>query len=175
MASIKGRRQKKPKRVKRGSPPRGLNRLLGVVEAPRGRGQPSKYDPKFAPIAKKMAKLGAINMDLAEAFEVSLNTIKNWQASEPEFKAACTLPKEVANEKVERSLFERATGYSYHAVKIFMTKDGDIIEHDYIEHVPPETAACIFWLKNRKPDEWKDKREYEGGDIKITVQGGLPK
>ena len=48
-------------------------------------------------------------------------------------------------------LYERANGYSYDAVKIFCSRDGEIIEAPYAEHVPPDVNACIFWLKNRRP------------------------
>jgi hypothetical protein len=57
--------------------------------------------------------------------------------------------KAEADNRVERSLYERANGYSYDAFKIFRTKDGDIIRAPYREHVPPDITACIFWLKNR--------------------------
>ena len=52
---------------------------------------------------------------------------------------------------VERSLYHRANGYSYDAVKIFCSKDGKVTKVPYREHVPPDVTACIFWLKNRKP------------------------
>ena len=53
-------------------------------------------------------------------------------------------------------LYERANGYSYDAVKIFCSRDGEIIEAPYVEHVPPDVTACIFWLKNRRPQDWRD-------------------
>jgi hypothetical protein len=58
--------------------------------------------------------------------------------------------------RVERSLYQRAVGYSYDAVKIFCKKDGEIFEAPYVEHVPPDVTACIFWLKNRDPAHWRD-------------------
>jgi hypothetical protein len=56
------------------------------------------------------------------------------------------------------SLYHRAIGYSYDAVKIFM-HDGKPVEVPYREHVPPDVAACIFWLKNRRPHLWRDKHD----------------
>jgi len=54
--------------------------------------------------------------------------------------------------RVERSLFHRANGYNYDAVKIFMPAGRDKpVYAPYIEHVPPDTTAGIFWLKNRDP------------------------
>ena len=49
----------------------------------------------------------------------------------------------------------------YDAVKIFCSKDGEIIEAPYVEHVPPDVTACIFWLKNRDPAHWRDVQQME--------------
>jgi hypothetical protein len=57
-----------------------------------------------------------------------------------------------------KSLYHRACGYSHKAVKIFQ-HGGQTIEHEYIERYPPDTAAAIIWLKNRRPQEWRDRME----------------
>jgi hypothetical protein len=63
---------------------------------------------------------------------------------------------------VERSLFQRATGYEQQTVKIFMPSGADSpIFAPFREVIAPDTTACIFWLKNRKPKEWRDKSELE--------------
>jgi hypothetical protein len=31
----------------------------------------------------------------------------------------------------------------------------------YIEHIPPDVTACIFWLKNRDPQHWRDSQQLE--------------
>jgi hypothetical protein len=66
--------------------------------------------------------------------------------------------KEEADKRVERSLCNRAISYSYDAEKIFCDKNGKVTRVPYVEHVPPDVTACIFWLKNRKPPEWRDVR-----------------
>ena len=61
--------------------------------------------------------------------------------------------------EVAEKLFRRATGYSHEAVKIVAdakTKEQHIVP--YVEHYPPDTTACIFWLKNRRPEAWRDMR-----------------
>lgn len=132
-------------------------------------GRPTDYKPQYTDRAKERCLAGATDADLAEEFEVSVTTIKNWKAKHPEFLAALKLPKEIADERVERSLYERATGYSYNAVKIFCNKDGEVTKVEYVEHVPPDPTAMIFWLKNRKPKEWRDKQEVEhSGGISIA-------
>ena len=67
----------------------------------------------------------------------------------------------VSDSRVEKSLYQRANGYSHPAVKVFMTRDGKTVEHKYIEHYPPDVTACLFWLKNRRPDRWRDVHNIE--------------
>jgi hypothetical protein len=63
---------------------------------------------------------------------------------------------------VERSLYQKAVGYSYDSVKIFMpagAKKPVIVP--YREHAPPSDVAGIFWLKNRDPAHWRDAWQIE--------------
>jgi hypothetical protein len=59
------------------------------------------------------------------------------------------------------SLYQRAIGYSYDAEKIFCDRNGEVTRVPYVEHVPPDVTACIFWLKNRKPADWRDAQQME--------------
>jgi hypothetical protein len=78
--------------------------------------------------------------------------------------------KEVADDRVERSLFNRATGYTYDATKVFMPAGAKKpVYAPYREHVPPDVTACIFWLKNRRKDQWRDRQDHE-----LTGPGGNP-
>jgi hypothetical protein len=109
-----------------------------------------------------MAYLGATDRDLAAAFNTTITTIDNWRAKHPEFLGALKLGKNEADNRVERSLYQKAVGYSYDAVKIFMpagAKRPVIVP--YREHVPPSDVACIFWLKNRDPAKWRDAWQLE--------------
>ena len=63
-------------------------------------------------------------------------------------------------------------GYTHDAVKIFQHQ-GEPVRVPYREHVPPDTTAAIFWLKNRRPEEWRDRHNHEisgknGGAIEVT-------
>jgi hypothetical protein len=75
-------------------------------------------------------------------------------------KSSCG--KAEADNRVERSLYERAVGYNYDAVKIFMPAGREKpVYAEYVEHVPPDTTAAIFWLKNRDPQHWRDSQQLE--------------
>ena len=122
-------------------------------------GRPTEYRTEYIQRAKEMCAAGATSMELADEFDVSIQTLYNWRAKYPEFMDAIKVNKEIADQRVERSLFERATGYERNSVKIFCDKDGNVTEVPYREYVPPDATSMIFWLKNRKPAEWRDKQE----------------
>jgi hypothetical protein len=125
-------------------------------------GRPSGFKAEFTEQAEKLAKLGATDMEIADFFEVDVRTVNRWKISFPEFCQALKAGKDVADDKVIRSLFQRATGFEHEAVKIFMPANAsEPIHTNYREFVVPDTTACIFWLKNRRPDEWRDKQSNE--------------
>lgn len=69
--------------------------------------------------------------------------------------------KDVADYEVESALFKRAKGYEYTEIKTKAGEDG-IETTTTSKHVPPDTGAAIFWLKNRRADKWRDRPELEG-------------
>ena len=79
--------------------------------------------------------------------------------------------KSRADAGVAASLFHRAKGYSHDAVKIVAdAKTG--AEHivPYTEHYPPDTTACIFWLKNRRKNDWRDGHDVDvKQEVKISI------
>jgi len=111
-----------------------------------------------AEVAGKLCALGHTDFEVAGFFGTTTATMRRWKAERPEIAEAFKTGKEIANERVERSLYSRATGYSFDAVKIFNDK-GAITKVPYVEHAAPDTVACIFWLKNRRPEAWRDRRE----------------
>lgn len=129
-------------------------------------GRPSAYKPEYIPQARMLCKLGAIDKDLAEFFGVSEQTINAWKNKYPEFLDALKEAKDEADSKVEKSLYKRALGYKHKEDKIF-NNNGSPLVVPTIKQYPPDVTACIFWLKNRKPEEWRDRQEIEhSGTIK---------
>lgn len=126
----------------------------------KGGGRPTKYKPEYAKMAKKIALLGVTDEQLAAIFEVSEETINAWKRAHVEFSTALREGKAIADSEVAHSLYRRAVGYRHRAVKIYADpKTGATIQVPYVEHYPPDTPAGIFWLKNRRPDVWRDKQE----------------
>lgn len=133
-------------------------------------GRPSKYKPEFCKQAQKLCQLGATDKEIADFFEVSESTLNLWKASHPDFSESLKLGKDAADERVVRSLYHRATGYSHPDTDIRVV-EGSIVETPLVKHYPPDTTACIFWLKNRRKGEWRDKVENElSGGVGLTVE-----
>lgn len=125
------------------------------------RGRPAKYKPHYAGQAEKLCKLGATDAELADFFGVDVRTIPRWSAQYEEFCQALKVGKDAADARVERSLFQRAVGFEMEAVKITAPQYGTPKVVRYREAIAPDVTACIFWLKNRRREEWRDKQEHE--------------
>ncbi len=105
--------------------------------APGTMGRPSGYSPKYCKIVEEMCRLGATDVEVAKALEVQVSAIYDWRNKYEAFSAAMRTGKDFADERVVRSLYQNA------------------IEGD--------TTAQIFWLKNRRPGEWRDKHDLNHG------------
>jgi hypothetical protein len=128
-------------------------------------GRPTKFKPEYVEQASKLCLMGATDEDLANFFDVTITTIWRWKTSEPEFcNAINKVEKDFADGRVQRSLYQRALGYSYDAVKIFNGPNG-VVEVPYREHVPPDPACCMFWLKNRRREQWRDNSAVIAGNV----------
>lgn len=129
----------------------------------RGRGRPSKFKPEFIRQAKLLANKAFTDAEVAEFFEVPRQTLYRWLSERPDFRDALKLGKEESDNRVERSLFERAVGYRHPDTHI-SNYQGVITLTPFEKHYPPDSTACIFWLKNRRPETWRDKPEGTGLD-----------
>lgn len=127
-------------------------------------GRPTDYRDEFAAQAEKLCALGATDIELADFFEVDVRTIYNWKHSHTEFFQAVHVGKEALDKRVERSLYQRAVGYTFESEKVF-NYQGEIVRAPTREHVPPDPSAALNWLKNRQPETWRDKQ-----DVAVTVK-----
>jgi hypothetical protein len=128
-------------------------------------GRPTTYKPENAEIARQACMMGATSDTLAERFEVCRRTIDNWIATIPAFSAAVRQGREVADERVVSALFARATGMEQRMTKVFCHR-GQPVTANYTVQLPPDVRACIFWLRNRRPEQWRENRPLtaEGDD-----------
>lgn len=128
---------------------------------PKPLGRPTKFNEKIKEKILELAQKGKTDEDIAEIIGVHVNTLRNWKGAFPDLLWALKESKQVADDLVEASLFSRAVGYSHREEKVFC-HEGMIVTHEVTKHYPPDTTAAIFWLKNRKPNEYRDKREISG-------------
>lgn len=134
-------------------------------------GTPSKT--KYAKISlrkvEKLAGFGLIDKEIAEFFDIHVDTVADYKKKHPEFSYAIKKGKLKADKYVAESLYHRARGYEHPEDKIFCSATGKVTTVRTIKHYPPDTVACIFWLKNRQPDKWRDRERSEGLAIDISV------
>lgn len=135
-------------------------------------GRPSRYRAEYSEQAFRLCLLGATDADLAGFFAVSEQTINAWKQAHPKFLESLKAGKDEADANVAKSLYRRALGYSHDAVKIVAdAKTGTEHTVPYVEHYPPDTTACIFWLKNRQRTKWRDKQDVEhSGEVEVGVR-----
>ena len=128
-------------------------------------GRPTEYKDEYVLQAEKLCMLGATDEEVADFFGVSTRTIYRWKLEHDEFCQALKVGKAAADERIERSLYQKASGYFYteeQAFKIKVEQHKEEVEVVPVEkYAPPDTTAQIFWLKNRKRDDWRDKQEIE--------------
>ena len=134
-------------------------------------GRKSDYDEAFDQMAYKLSLLGATDKEMANFFEVSEQTLNTWKKEHPSFLESLKAGKEEADAKVAQSLYKRALGYSHPDTDIKVVQN-EIVQTEIVKHYPPDTTAAIFWLKNRKSDQWREKQEIDLGanSIKIVVK-----
>ena len=125
--------------------------------------RPSKYNPDMLPFVAQWAREGAIDDEIANKLGIHVSTIYDWKKRYPEFSEALKQSKDFADAKVEAALFKRATGYD---IEVVTQEVGESAKQGSYKkatkttkHFAPDVTAQIFWLKNRRPDRWRDKPE----------------
>lgn len=117
--------------------------------------------------------------DICVKAGISTTTLAIWRQKYPEIEEALRKGKEVVDYLVENALLKRALGFKTTEVKTILNgqpdKDGNRqVRVEKIEkEVAPDTTACLAWLNNRKPDEWKKNRdnlfELKDDERNITI------
>lgn len=126
-----------------------------------GRPKEKVADKVDLEIVAMLVEKGLTDEELAKVFNKNPSTINDWK-KDPEFFQVLKKGKDIADAKVVASLYKRACGYDIKR-KMFIKGMGLM---DVEQHYPPDTVACIFWLKNRQREDWKDRVEHGGPDGK---------
>lgn len=150
-----------------------MNEEATTEEQKSAGGRPSKYDEAFPAVAYEQCLLGATDKELAEFFDIAESTLYEWKKEYPEFSEAIKRGKAPADGEIAAALYNRAHGAEWVEEQAFKLKtvtydNGKRLkEEERLEVVevtrraPPDTTAAIFWLKNRRPDLWRDKQQVE--------------
>ena len=118
-------------------------------------GRPTLYDPAICEQAHNYCLLGATNDELAEFLGVSARTIDRWIADHADFGDAVRRGRVVADFRVARGLYDRAVGYD-RTIERFVMVGGELKPITSTVHYPASVQACIFWLRNRRHQTWRD-------------------
>ena len=101
------------------------------------------------------AKSGLTDEQIAKNIGINRTTLYDWKKKETNIADALKKGKEVIDFEVENALLKRALGYEYEEE----TYENGILTKKVKKQVPPDTTAQIFWLKNRKKEQWREKVE----------------
>jgi hypothetical protein len=133
--------------------------------------RPTKYRDEFATQAHCLCRLGATDAELAFALGVDERTINRWKKRFPQFCQSIKGGKLFADINVVEALYQKATGYQYSEDDIRVIR-GEVVKTTTTRHYPPDTTACIFWLKNRRPEQWQNQPQPPEREI-VVVHNAL--
>lgn len=133
-------------------------------KAKRPLGRKSLYTPQLLERICEWARMGVTDAEISKKIGINPQTFCEWKNAHPELPIALSKAKESVDDVVVSALWKRAQGYSHPSEKVFLSKNGKVVRVKTIEHYPPDATSCIFWLKNRRPKEWRDtsKLEFQG-------------
>lgn len=136
-------------------------------------------EPEGLLLIEGWARDGLTNEQIAHNMGITRETLRVWSKNYSVISATLKKGKEVVDRQVENALLKRALGYEFEEItyepvpiKPYINDEGKVIEHELDitkkvkKQVAPDVTAQIFWLKNRKPNEWRDKQD-------VSHSGGL--
>lgn len=133
------------------------------------KGRPTLLNKQLKEIAVRLASEKDMTLSkLASKLKIAESTLYLYLQKDRDFSEKIRDAMDMAEELVEISLFRRAIGYSHVEEKIFC-HEGQIIRAKTMKHHPPSEAAAMWWLRNRRPDKWRDKPEADESDEKPIV------
>lgn len=137
-------------------------------------GRKNAYEEKILPklaLIEGWARDGLTNEQIAKNLGISRTTFQKYAKDENELSEHLKRGKEISDYMVENELFKKATGFTQKEKRLFKIKEVEyengkrkrekerIEEKEVDVYYPPELGAQVFWLKNRRPNKWRDKQE----------------
>lgn len=136
-------------------------------------GRKSKYESHVAPYLERITqwcRSGATEAEICKKLHVGVSTLQVYKGQFPALLEALRVSKDVADDNVEASLYNRAIGMEVKETTVHVFADSDNKTRKYqktvTKQLPPETSAAFIWLKNRRPAKWRDRQE-------IGIDGSL--
>lgn len=125
-----------------------------------------KYEKWLTPdsltLLRAWARDGLTDAQIAHNCGINVKTLWDWKTRFDQISSALKKGKEVADIEVENALFKRAIGYDYTETVVEDSPEGEKVR-TFRKHMAPDVTAQIYWLKNRRPSVWRDRREIEAG------------
>lgn len=137
-------------------------------------GRKSKYHEYVEPYLQRiehLCRMGATEEEICQKLGVSVPSFTSYKHEFPALLKSLKRGKSDADDAVEAALFKRATGYTTEEVKTNTYVDNNNNQKQFrtsiTREIPPDTTAAIFWLKNRRPEKWRDRHE-------LGIDGNIP-
>lgn len=124
-------------------------------------------------LIESWAREGLTNEQIAKNIGINTDTFYTWRKKYPDISEALKKGKAPIDFEVENALLKRALGFEYEETEtVFEDVDGKPKKRikKTIKYAPPDTSACIFWLKNRKPNHWRKMNEAVENKLKAETE-----
>ena len=119
------------------------------------------------------ARDGLTDIQIAEKMGIGESTLYEWENRYPEIREALKKGKAPVDMEVENALLKSALGFEYEETITEITEAPDGTQRKLIKkfrhYCPPSNTAQIFWLKNRRPDKWRDKQDFALNTAPVKV------
>lgn len=138
----------------------------------RSRGEAWLAPDRLA-LVQSWARDGLLDQDIARRMGVDPSTLRRWRDRYPALNQALCQAQDL-DSQVEGALLRRALGYSVTEVKRVDNGKDAVSVTETVKHVPPDTTALFFWLKNRQPQRWDARAAGDAPEVDALVRVYLP-
>ena len=118
-----------------------------------------EFDVSLIKRAYKLSLLGLLDKDLADAFDITYNTLYKWRLKSTAFDRAITEGRMMASAKVAEAVYTRAIGFEK-TVQEVKNSGGQAVVMEYTKYFPPNITAAMYWLNNRDKKRWGSVKKH---------------